>query len=278
MLGKLLKYEWNSVGRILPYVNLAILVITAIGCVVLSSGALNGAFGAFLTPLLFLFYIVSLTSFMLLTLLYLYVRFYRNLYSREGYLMHTLPVTPLQLFHSKLIVGFFWTFLNDLLIILSPVGLVVLADKGSGNPSILQFFSEDGLGQGSPFSFRTVFGYSLPGFILLLLLLTAVGCFSALLTGYVSILLGQLVEKYKAAAAVGFYFVFYMANQIISSISILLPNFQLLAASSEPDAVQNFLPRYLHGIFSASLITQLVIGIILYLVCVLLARRQVNLD
>lgn len=41
-------------------------------------------------------------------------RYYKNLYSPEGYLTHTLPVHPSQLLWSKLLVGFVWTALSYL--------------------------------------------------------------------------------------------------------------------------------------------------------------------
>ena len=47
--------------------------------------------------------------------IYIAVRFYKNLYTDEGYLMHTLPVTPRQLLVSKLTVGSLWSFLVTIL-------------------------------------------------------------------------------------------------------------------------------------------------------------------
>ena len=53
----------------------------------------------------------------------LIVRYYRNLYGDEGYLMNTLPVTPAQHVWAKLICAFLWE-LGLSLIHISLVGTV----------------------------------------------------------------------------------------------------------------------------------------------------------
>ena len=55
-----------------------------------------------------------------ITALTIIQRFTRNLLGREGYLMHTLPVTPAQLILSKLISSMVWLLCSILVIALSP--------------------------------------------------------------------------------------------------------------------------------------------------------------
>ena len=51
-------------------------------------------------------------------------RFYKNLLGREGYLMHTLPVTETQLILSKLLTSMVWVLCSGL------VGIVCITGDG----------------------------------------------------------------------------------------------------------------------------------------------------
>ena len=86
MLKKLLKYEWKSVSRILLPLNLGIVLLTIIGCVILSTDIFDSEQALPLALLLFLFYTLSVITFTGITLIYIYVHFYKNLFTAEGYL------------------------------------------------------------------------------------------------------------------------------------------------------------------------------------------------
>ena len=116
MLSKLLKYEFKDTGRIYGGLYLAIL----------AAAALLGAFFRFPAPVSgFPFVVVTIVYLMLcvaiavITALTIIQRFTRNLLGREGYLMHTLPVTPAQLILSKLISSMVWLLCSILVIALS---------------------------------------------------------------------------------------------------------------------------------------------------------------
>ena len=58
-------------------------------------------------------------------LIFLGIRFYRSMYTDEGYLSHTLPVTANQLFLSKILVSGVWYLFISIGIGISVVALVV---------------------------------------------------------------------------------------------------------------------------------------------------------
>ena len=119
MLTKLLKHEWKETWRI-PALCCAIVILmtlTAVICFTRMSPPakaddLNA--GAFV---LMMFYVMTITCISFVLTLYVAVRFYRNLYTDQGYLMHTLPVTPRQLLVSKLLVSTVWLFIVTLLVL-----------------------------------------------------------------------------------------------------------------------------------------------------------------
>lgn len=287
MLKKLLKHEWKTCSKILFPINLVIIILTLIGCLFLSTSIFENKAALPLSLFLLLLYVFSLITLGTVTLIYVYVRFYKNLFTAEGYLMFTLPATQMQLMHSKLIVGYLWLIINTALTFFSIISLGFVAGCQIADTDSLEswFFSAstsvttmDGTVY-QDLSFQEAFGYTPGVFLLLCLIMLFINCFSSLTMGYASILLGQLVEKYKLAAAIGFYIAFYLVNQIISSITMILPNIISITESAVSEADNLiFLSSFYRNLMPSSIITQLVMGIIFYLVTFLLMRRKVNLD
>ena len=123
-----------------------------------------------------------------------------------------------------------------------------------------------------------MFGYPPATFVILLLLLLLTGCLVSILMGYLSILLGQLMEKFKLAASIGFYIVIYLIIQMVTSVAILLPNSNLLLSAMDNDSSIYFSNVFYKNLFPASIISQLILCIIFYLAAYFLIRRNVNLD
>lgn len=287
MLRKLLKHEWKSVSKVLFPVNLAIILLTVIGCIILSTNLFDTKEALPLAVLLLVLYALSLMSFSFVTLIYVYVRFYKNLFTSEGYLMYTLPVTPTQLFHSKLIVGYFWTALNSLFTILSFAALgfaagfhAAVKEADSVPSSFLNEMFSISINEEitETFSFADLFGYPPVEFFILLLTMILISCLSTVLMGYLSILLGQLMEKFKLAASIGFYIAIYLVTQIISSIAMILPNIHLMVGNLDSTSPTNAMAELYHNLLPSTIVTYLILGSIFYVISLLLMRRNVNLD
>ena len=93
MLGKLLKYEWTATRRILIPVNLTIILITIVGCIFLGTDILQSENSIPLVILLIILYAISMIILDLVSTIYLLVRFYKNLFTAEGYLMQQICKT-----------------------------------------------------------------------------------------------------------------------------------------------------------------------------------------
>ncbi len=276
MLKKLLKYEWKDTCRLLLPINAAIIVLTVLGCAMLSTSIFDSEASLFFAIPLLLLYVLSIVAFSSVTIIYIYVRFYKNLYTAEGYLMHTLPVTPMQLFHSKLIVGFSWFCLNSLLSTLSFMALGFAAGFHLEAANI----NYDAFNMNfNPFvSFADIFGYPLPIFLLWTLALLVLSAFSSILMGYVSILLGQQMERNKLAASIAIYFGIYMVIQIISSVAMMVPEIITLANTTEEEFTTNFLSETFRVAFPVVNLIYLVLSVAFYMICRALANRRPNLD
>lgn len=267
MLAKLIKYEWKASYKTLSAVNLTLIILTLLGCLFLHLTRSPQEESFYLSILFIALYSLPLSAFNLVTQFYIFYRFYKNFFTAEGYLMHTLPVTPLQLFHSKFIVGYLWIVLNSLLNIFA---LAALA-WSSGVLRLQNTYTE------LQFLYQFTFGAFPWKFIPLFLASMIISSFCTLMMGYLSILLGQLMEKYKLGAAIGFFLALYLGCQIIASLLIALPS-TLRVISSGPAYDRTFGLGFYGGILWDACLTQFLFSAAFYAACLFLMRRRVNLD
>lgn len=269
MLKKLLKYEWRDTKRLLLPMNLVIILITIFGCILLSTRIFDTDTGFLIAAPLTALYLLAVIAFSFITLIYIYVRFYKNLFTAEGYLMHTLPVTRTQLLHSKLIMGYFWFFLNSLLTALSTGALGFAAGFHEAASE-----TTDGI----EVSLSVILGCPPAVFLAWALVTLLVASLSSVLMGYVSVLLGQMMERNKLAAAVGFYFGIYMVIQIVSSLAMMIPIIIEITAETDEEAALDFMAGGMQLIFPCMSLFYLVLSIVFYILCRTLINRKVNLD
>lgn len=127
MLGKLMKYEFRSSGRLFILIYAAILAVAFIGGLVVKGDVRVEMSIPFF--ILCLLYICLIMALIVITIIVIVTRFYKNLLSQEGYLMHVLPVPAWNHVMSKLITAIVWIALAFAVIILS--GLLFIAGSGS---------------------------------------------------------------------------------------------------------------------------------------------------
>ena len=116
MLKQLLKYEFKATKSLYfgLYLALALLsVVLGVSFRQENAWADNTNFGR-LEVILMVLYLSVLFAIAVLCFVSTVQRFYQNLLGREGYLMHTLPVTETQLILSKLITSMVWVLCSGL--------------------------------------------------------------------------------------------------------------------------------------------------------------------
>lgn len=120
MLGKLIKYDMKALNRFLILIHgfllfAALLVRFFLTGRVLVETPKDGT----LLGLSFLLFFLIIMSVSFGTFIVIAVRFYKNLFSDEGYLTRTLPVTSGQHLLSKTIAGSIWASLDMILLLAS---------------------------------------------------------------------------------------------------------------------------------------------------------------
>lgn len=140
MLKKLLKYDFRAVFKywwIAAVTSLALSVLGGFCIRLLTSGReLPGVMYIFPTLSLVLV-VIGYVAFMLLSLIWVYVRFYKNFYTDEGYLTFTLPVKRVQLLNSKLIMSVTTSMATGVVLVLS---VLVMLGIGTSDQSFVREF------------------------------------------------------------------------------------------------------------------------------------------
>lgn len=258
MLGKLFKYEWRSISKLLLPIHGAVLLFALLSRLYFTLGGgidslMNTDFTIInvLTMLLIFAIAVILSSVVIFTYIYTGYHFYKNVFTDQGYLTNTLPVTPAQLLLSKALVALLWLLVDVIVIILSSLILAGTKD----------FFS----GFGVFWDVMTGYASQAPLFTALLILALVVMPFQLISWLFCSITIGNLASSHKVLASIGAYVGIYIVQQIFGLIQLVVwgysSNNMIMRANIESNnyTFETFL--------NPVLITGLIFNVILIVVC-----------
>lgn len=208
MLGKLLKHELKAISRILLPLHIILLVCSVIGRFLLTPHLYNPGNPSFviLTILSALFFIIS--GSMLVTSLVIAVRFYKSMFTSEGYLTWTLPATPGQHFLARIISGTLWLSLNILCIFLAVFALLFTRELMGILPALESAFLSD-------------MGISLPQFSLLYFSIMIFSTPVSVVLIYFCIVIGQLFSSHRVVGAIVAYFCLTIFTSILTYAFLL---------------------------------------------------------
>ena len=128
MLKQLLKYEFKATRNLYGALYLALALLSVVlGFSFRQQNTLaeNTSFWQ-LEVILMIVYLSVILAIAVLCFVNTVQRFYKNLLGREGYLMHTLPVTENQLILSKLITSMVWVLCSGLVGVVCITAMVAI--------------------------------------------------------------------------------------------------------------------------------------------------------
>ena len=210
MLTKLIFHEWKDTFKV-PALLLTITVLLSAVSLVYFSVADQATADIDLNVRNFVLYIACiliLSGLSMILTIYFAIRFYKNLYTDEGYLMFTLPVSRSLLIWSKLIVSMAWGILSAVLAAL--MWTMVLSVTGGEN-----LFA--GIFRGLRSLMESLSGNATGCIVGLVVLLLAAGL-ASYLRFYAAISLGHSFSNHKLLLSVVFYIGFGIAVQTILSV------------------------------------------------------------
>lgn len=267
MLGKTMKYEFKATARtFLPTyaVLLAVSVLTRL------ASNFNGMSASFLFILLAVLVGVAFAAVGVITVVLIIYRFQTNLLSREGYLMHTLPVKPWQHIMAKLLTSTVWCLCS---LIVCVAAIAILAAVPMREVFGDSFFSDmklvfqrmDELGiKGSAIRFGVQ-----------LIVMSLLSCFSFILCAYLALSIGQLANKHRIWASVGAYIGINTVTSYVSSrIGISLSINHLLAPARWTYAETL---DFLNSGMLLGIALSLVFSVIFFFLTEMILRKKLNL-
>lgn len=234
MLGKLLKHEFRGSKRSVGLIVLCAFLASIIGFGLLVlcghpkllpslQGEVMGIVGDIieipLTIITILAYIFGFAS-VVFVLIFVLIRYYKSLFTDEGYLMFTLPVTAHELLWSKIISGAVWLVLAMLSAVsafVSLMGASYVVLMGFGDFVIIETDVATLLNSLAAY-LRDYFASPTVWLdILRVTLLTVVAGIAQLLIYYFAVTLGAMIsKKHKVWASIGMYFLINIAINMIS--------------------------------------------------------------
>ena len=146
MLGKLLKYDMRSVGRFWWIAMLTMIGASFSAALSLrfylemmmsemywaSSNNFWIALGMTVSYIIFLISVIAIGVCIMFVAVLIYVRYYKHLFTDEGYLTFTLPVSRKQIFFSKLVNAGFWMILSEAVLLVCGLIIFVIAMPSYG--------------------------------------------------------------------------------------------------------------------------------------------------
>lgn len=296
MLGKLFKHEWKGTYRIGCLMLVVLAGITFLGWLAFQSpmwqtlynnnNYYSSNFGISVLNLVSVFtlilYFVMLVAVPIGTMAYLGVRFYRTMYTDEGYLTHTLPVKEGQLMFVKTLISSLWILIISLGVILSVFGLMMFLISAllPPNYTFAQFWEE--FQRVYETEMRDVFvmveeelGISFHGYFIYMIISLILNAFTSIMTLFGAISIGQLFTKHRVLMAVVSYIVVKICTGIFSSaVEGIVTG---VYAGSSRDSL-TIVGSYLNTDLIIRLVLNLIFAALLYLASHLVNTRRLNLE
>lgn len=274
MLKKLIKYDFKALNRYLLLIHAFLLAAAAAVRIFLteplrigdSRSVIVSTFGIIL-------FVLIAVGISFATSLLTAIRFYKNLFSDEGYLTLTLPVTRGQHLFSKTIVGTAWCLLDQLLL-LGSIFLIFHAEPlrdlfNANKAELLEAFGFTGA-----YADLTLLKIAL--YVLLFLLISAL---SSVIMIYASIVIGQLFTNHRVLGSVICYIGLTTLLSIISYALLFALGLVSLKVTDTSMSMQYFSTvSYMVKTLNLSMILALVTSVILYTITYQLMRVKLNLN
>lgn len=214
MLGKLMKYDFKALFKYFIPMSIFILVYSCFGTLLFRVGDPEAFSGhtliTVLSMLVLVAYIIMIIAYCIITQGIIVVNFYKSMVTDTGYLTHTLPVKKSTLLISKMITGCVTLLISYLILLCC---LVIMLDV----PTNMVLYKEE-LREAFELGNRYIGAAAITRFIFSIIFAVLVSTIESLSMFFVSIALGQLMNRHKIVGSLVSFFGITFAIQIFSTI------------------------------------------------------------
>lgn len=268
MVKKLLKYEFASFAKTILPIEIVLLGIAVLTRIIQFFEAKSIAYNILnISSVIIL--IVAMIVTLVMTAVICIIRFYKNLFTAEGYLTLTLPVTHEQHIFAKLIFSVLASLFSLLSVIISFcvafAGDVVTETAKAGAYLIKLCWKAVGV--------NTVF-YALELTVLLIISVAA-----SYLLFFTCMTVGQLANKARILLAIGVYFGYYVFRQIVGTIIVIIITIvDYEAFRPLLDWCANNIETAIHLGFISVILFVSILGTIFFLITRVLMKNKLNVE
>ena len=208
-------------------------------------------------------------------IIYFGVRYYRSMFTDEGYLTHTLPVSARELLLNKVITMSAWNLITMAgvivsLMIFGGVAFLSLAPlDGAFAREVTRALAE----LPEIFSSSEMAGFQAFCASLILMLLTSAFSGTMILIG--AITLGQMVRKHRILGAIGAYFAINGVVQMVNTV-VMMP-IMFNSMNNMWWEMDSPFPIFT-GFYTVMSLVFVAVSIGLYFLCEYLIKRQLELE
>lgn len=267
MLGKLVKYDFKYGIKIFTILQAILIFACILGRLLFMNKVDYNSNTNTLVSFLALFFVTFTMLFSAIefgVLFLVAIRFYRNLFTDEGYLTWTLPATPIQQLGAKIISGSSWYILSTLV---GSAGLLILVTGKNTLAAYAKVADE----------IETTLGMSVPYYAGCLLLLTLFCSAGGVILLYLSIAIGQLFPGHRVLCSIVTYFCITTVTQIVTLLLMFI--FDVFPSFGAPNVRTGAeASAYILTIFKISTGISLLTAIVGYLAVRYIMNKKVNLS
>lgn len=268
MVKKLIKYDFSSYLRLLLPVQLVLIGIAALNRIIqlfedTSSSVYNIIFVSSLV-----LYFIAIAVCLLLTTIVAIVRFYQGMYTNEGYLTHTLPVTPSQHIFAKLIISVIFD-IGSLVAVFLSFMVITLGEMN------IEIFKAGFFLLGKAFEHLE---WHMVIYAVEVLVLMLVAQATAYLMLYFCISIGQLASKKKVLLAFGVFFGLYVLTQILGTVAIIIvTNMDYKVIERISGWIADNYKAFMHLANGCAILIEAVLGAVYFLIIRFIMSKKLNL-
>ncbi len=270
MVKKLIKHEIFAYMRIMVPTYIVLLGIALMGRMIqLFEFDINGVYEVVYDTVFnssVFIYVIAVIAAITIAAVFAIIRFYKNLFTGEGYLSFSLPVTVSQHIIVKGLVAVIMQFVT------LAVAFVSLCVVTFGEVTVEIFKAVGyiwGLGKGNSLFY-----------VLEAVVLFAVATLSEFMLYYLFIAIGQMFNKNRVFAAVGASFVYYLITQVIGTVISI--GFGLFGGLIDWGSIVKFIERNAFECAHAFMIIMIVWNIVwcgvYYLITRTILTKRLNLE
>lgn len=285
MLGKLFKHDMRALAKSLAWVQLGVVGLAVLATMVTAIEIRVGRTSyesAMSNPTLFAVFgmmqvltILGIGASFLFVLFFICRHFYRNLFCDEGYLTHTLPVSPASLLWSKVLAGFVWELISFFVVMLS---ILFFLTCGTSPDTLFNPEPYRVIGELLSLEFPQEAWRLVAPFVLYVLF----AVLSALLQLYLALTIGCAIgRKHRVAIAVGFYVIIAFVMGIINavfSLPVLIANVFSYTLYPQTAAMETALINSFSGALWWQTAIYAAFATVFFLTAEYLMRKKLNLQ